>query len=386
MRKRRSRLSLWAVWLLAAAFLAGCWDSNEPERMVYLHGIGIDYKDGEYTIYMQIINPGLLAKSEASNNTVTNVEVGRATGKTVVEAMFNLYASSQRRIFWGHLAFVVLTEEALNSDRLKSAIDFIDRYQETRYRVYLFATDEPLPPLLTNIPIMEMSTALSRLSDPQSTYKQSSLVRPVDLREMIILLNEPPHEARLPLVRVTRRWRTDEAQHQSIETRGVALVTKDHLKGFIKGDRTNGLKWLNPDLKREELRLTEKGYRDISLIIDKLKVEVTPVGTANDLRFTISVQADAILRSLQQDVSGPTIAKKAEETMEKQIKSVYLDGLEHNTDIFRLSESLYRENVKLWKKLEQDGKIPLTEDSLKNVSVKVDVIHAAKQRNIPTIE
>jgi len=41
------------VSLTAVLLLAGCWDVKEPQRMYYIDGIGIDYKDGQYEIYMQ---------------------------------------------------------------------------------------------------------------------------------------------------------------------------------------------------------------------------------------------------------------------------------------------------------------------------------------------
>ncbi|WP_442857371.1 Ger(x)C family spore germination protein, partial [Bacillus sp. FJAT-42315] len=78
--------------------LAGCWDANEPERMVYIQGLGVDYKDGEFVVYLQMLNPGLIAKSEATSGVQqSTVVVGRGSGKTVNEAAFDVYRSSQRR-------------------------------------------------------------------------------------------------------------------------------------------------------------------------------------------------------------------------------------------------------------------------------------------------
>lgn len=39
-------------------------------------------------------------------------------------------------------------------------------------------------------------------------------------------------------------------------------------------------------------------------------------------------------------------------------------GLEMDVDVYRLSEVLYRKNVKLWKQINQNGKVPLNEDSI----------------------
>ncbi len=171
-------------------FLSGCWDTNEPEQMVYAQGMGVDFKDNRYVLYLQTINLSLLAKSEASGAGAgqAKVEVGYATGKTIDEAIFRYYQISQRRIFFGHLAFLVLTDDALKHGAVKSAVDFLDRYRETRYNIWMYATKSPLKKTLLATPMFEVSNALSRLSDPKVIFKQNSFIPPVDLRELIIIL------------------------------------------------------------------------------------------------------------------------------------------------------------------------------------------------------
>ena len=56
------------ILLLCVSILSGCWDSNEPERLVYANGLGIDYKDGKVIVYLQIINVKGLAKSESGGD------------------------------------------------------------------------------------------------------------------------------------------------------------------------------------------------------------------------------------------------------------------------------------------------------------------------------
>lgn len=66
--------------------LSGCWDVTEPQRMYYVQGVGVDYKDNEYTVYLQIINFATVAKTETANPQAAPTEIGKATGKTIEEA------------------------------------------------------------------------------------------------------------------------------------------------------------------------------------------------------------------------------------------------------------------------------------------------------------
>lgn len=45
--------------------LGGCWDTRNIDHAVYIHSIGIDYKDGQVIAYVQLIDFTALAKVEA---------------------------------------------------------------------------------------------------------------------------------------------------------------------------------------------------------------------------------------------------------------------------------------------------------------------------------
>lgn len=368
--------------------IAGCWDTNESERMVYAQGLGVDYKNGQYTLYLQIINLRLMAKSESSGaaGPQVNVEVGHASAKTFDKAIFNLYKSAQRRIFWGHLSYVVFTENVLKQAGVKPTIDMLDRYRETRYRIFMYATEEPLSKVFVTTPILDMSTALSRLSDPKASFHQSSFIRPIDMRELLIALNEPGHEASIPFISISEKnWVTDKGGHDAIKTDGIAITTIDTLKGTITNDHAAGFRWMNKDFVRDGLEVRSKEGPIVDLVIEKLKVKVHPVVKNSDIHFNVQIKAKAVMLVLVKKVNLASLASESEKQIKKQIMETYSKGLNFDADVYRLSEVLYRKNVKAWKQAEHNGKIPLTKDSIKlNINVKLD--NGAKQRKEPTLE
>ncbi|MGC8230011.1 Ger(x)C family spore germination protein [Pseudobacillus badius] len=374
------------ILFLFTPLLAGCWDSNEPERMVYVLGLGTDFKDGQYTVYLQITNPSLIAKPEVTGgDSNVKVVVGHGSGKTLNEAIFNLYRSSQRRIFWGHLSFFVFTEEALQAGALQATIDLFDRYRETRYTTWIYATKEPLKELMTSTPPLKMSTYFARLSDPQAAYEQSSFIRPIDMREILIELNEPPHEAIIPYVRLAKHtWKADNKTETMTQFAGAAFITKSSVKDIVSYKKIKGLKWLNEDFKREEISV--KGETaPISLMIDKPKIEKKVIIKGKDVRFQISIEADAVLSEFTYPDKLTDVQKSAEKLLKSEIKQTYLEGIEADMDVYRLSEEVYRKHVDTWKAVEKNGKVPLAKDSLQEISVKITLVHGEKQRKGPTL-
>ncbi|EKN64754.1 spore germination protein [Neobacillus bataviensis LMG 21833] len=388
MRRKLKKHLFLTLTVLTIFPIAGCWDTNESERMVYAQGIGVDYKDGHYTVYLQVVNLSLMAKSESSGTggPQVNVEVGHASAKSFDKAVFNLYKSTQRRIFWGHLSYLVFTENALKQVGVKATIDMLDRYRETRYRIWIYGTKEPLSKVFVTTPILDMSTALSRLSDPEATFHQSSYIRPIDMRELIIALNEPGYEASIPFISISEKtWVTDKGGHNAIKTDGIAITTKDALKGKITNNHALGYRWMNKDFVRDGLQVRSKEGPMVDLIFDKVKLKIQPVVKNSEIHFNVQIKAKAAMLVLVNKVNLASLASESEKEIKKQIIETYLKGLSFDADVYRLSEVLYRKNVKAWKQAEHNGKIPLTKDSIKlDINVKLD--NGAKQREEPTLE
>ncbi len=89
------------IMIIFTIFLTGCWDTTEPQRMYYINAVGVDFNDNQYEVYLQIINFADLAKSEQPNPDIVPTEVGYAKGKTIEEAIFELYRSIDQKNLLG---------------------------------------------------------------------------------------------------------------------------------------------------------------------------------------------------------------------------------------------------------------------------------------------
>ncbi|WP_203248644.1 Ger(x)C family spore germination protein [Sporosarcina beigongshangi] len=375
----RKQNILFAI-LFIVTLLSGCSSQNEPERMLYIHGIGIDYEDNMYTIYAQVINFSSVAKSEQPGSESEPVEVGKASGKTVDEAVFNLYRSLDQKLFWGHLTFVVYSEEAMKKGRMNTVIDLLSRYRETRYRIWFYSTEDSVKDVLLIVPIINTSLALSRLGDPRNSYTQESFVEPVNMRMAIIGLNEPNHEAVIPAISVVKDWETAEGKDDIAKVIGVGVVSRDGFKGFITGDKARGLRWMNNKMKRTEISLdTGEGKDRVTVTVEKIKVHVDPVVEGDSVGFDINIKMTAEIASIQGKVTIEEIRKQLEEEVKREIKETYEEALKKDIDIYRLSEYLYRKNVKAWKRAEQDGKVELSDNSIGKLDIKIKEIKSGRK-------
>lgn len=372
--------------LFTMAVLSGCWDSNEPERMLYINGIGVDFKDGQYELYAQIIDFTNVAKSEQPLSDQPQVEVGYATGKTVDEAIFELYHSIDQKVFWGHMSYIVVSEEVMKNVELSPIIDLFIRYRETRYQIWVYTTKDSVEDVLLLRPVINRAITLSKLGDPENSFKQESFIDPINIRKVIIDMNEPSHEAMIPLIRIDENWSSIKESIKAPVLAGVGVATPNGFKGFMEGDDVRGMQWMSNDTERGQITFTDDSDEAITVNVEKVKVKVEPVVHGEQIFFDVDVELEATLSVIEGNVTIDEIREGIIKKVKKEITKTYETALKKDIDIYRLSEQVYRKNLKAWKQHHIDGKVELHEDSIRKLNVKLTKLESVRKSFKETID
>lgn len=361
--------------------LSGCWDSEENERMFYVHAVGVDFVDGEYVVYLQIINFSNVAKSEQATREENQSVVNSAKGKSVDEAIFKLYNSIDEKVYWGHLSFIIFTEEALKQGTLNSALNLLTRYVDTRYNVWVYSTKSSLNELL-NIPtLLKRAITLTKAADPLNSYEKNSYIAPVNMRKLILKLNEPCYETYIPFLKINDGWKSLTDSAKSIEIEGVTLINHKTYKGSLEGEKIKGLQWMTNETKRSGLvtEIPNKENEYMTIVITGYQVKVEPIVKNGHVKFDINIQCNAFLNAFSDSVTPEIVKKGVEKQIKKEILTTYTEALEMDIDIYRFSEKLYRKDLKAWKKLSSNGKLNLTEDSIGNIHITVNKVASGRK-------
>lgn len=369
--------------------LTGCWDANEPDRMSYAQGLGVDYKDGKYIVYIQLMNLSLLAKTESGAGTGKQIkaEIGHSTGKSVEEAIYNLYQTTQRRIHWGHLTYIFVTKTAIAQNGLKDVTDIIDRYFETHYRMWIYCTNDSLSKVMDSEPPINMSTYLSRLSDPDAAFGQYSFIQAQDMREILISHYEPPHDMIVPVVGSDKTtWKGDKETRNIGVIKGLSIVNNNSLLGTILDKDANGYRWIQKKFDRTGISIDANDNETIGITVGDRRVNIKPIVINGRVQFDIELKLRASISKFETNLSASQISSKAKSLIKQEIQATYLKGLESGADVYRLSHVLYKNNLPAWKKIESNGKIPLNKDSIRKIKIDLLISHGGKQRKMPTLD
>lgn len=374
--------------LATTLLLTGCWDVAEPQRMYYVQGVGVDYKDNEYITYLQIINFATVAKTDQASPDAAPTEIGQARGKTIEEAIYKLYRSMDLEVFWGHMTFILFSEKAMENEHAISVVDTFLRFRETRYHIWVYCTQDPIEDVLLVSPLLKRSPTSAKLSNPENITKQDSFVDPVNLRQLVIGLNEPSYEVSIPYITLNKSWETEEEQTTETSFAGVGILTKDNFKGFIKGKSARGIEWMSDETQQGEITVllddSEQDY--LTVDIKKLSVKVKPIVRNNQATFEVLLKFNVILNGFKGKLTSGEVREKVAAEIKKEIVNTFEEGLKMDADVFRLSEYLYRSDVKAWKKLEEDGKIPLTKESISKIDIHINKISPGRKSFAETVE
>jgi len=369
-----------ACVLFFIPLLTGCWDMKELEHMFYAHAIGFDYKDGKYQVYVQILNFSVLGKKEAGG-TKEDVAawLGKGEGSTLDSALHQLYSSSQRKIYWGHVTSLVVSEGLLKHG-IHDVLDIATRYNELRYTIWIFGTRDSVEKLLLASPILENSPVYSQLGDPTDVYDQSSFTHPVRLNRFIIQMRERGKTPLLPMLSLSSgKWSDKSGNHNAIVMEGIGLLKNGKWNGWLSKKEELGVRWLQKDARRIPLTIYDEKQPIADIIFTKPKPKIISEIRNGKVYFNIILRVTGSIVSMGKEASESSLSSQSAKLIQEEIRQTYMEGLKHDADVLNLLDKLYRKKFQDWRKITTSEEFPLHAESL-TIDVKVQISNSGRSR------
>ncbi|MBW7475365.1 Ger(x)C family spore germination protein [Paenibacillus oenotherae] len=360
--------------------LTGCWGSSDIQNMAYATAIGIDYNKGHYIAYVQVLNFSNVAKVESVEIGKPLASwIGKGIGRTITEALEGVVDTSQLRIFWGHVKTVIVTESVM-----KNGIDYIyeafNRYREVRYTVTVYGTDEDIPTLLAQKSLLNFSPLDSLLVNPTQNYQRNAYIQPLMGFQFIAKTNEPGNSTLLPALSLNQSaWKEDAEQRTMFTISGAFVFNSDHYVTRLSLQDLVGLRWMIDKMKGTSVHVPDVPHPAASLILKRQTKKITPLIRSKEIRFRIRLKFLAEIIELRKDKDIKEIGRETEQVIRDEIMETYRKGIAKNCDVYQLSEVLYQQHPKVWKREFSDKSFPLHEDSI-DIEVSVDIRSSGKYK------
>jgi spore germination protein KC len=367
------------ILAITVLLLTGCTGSKNIQDLTYIVSIGLDYNEEnqEYTAYLQGLNFANVAKQEGSKPAEpVPTFVGSASGKTLNMAVRNLYKATRPTLFFGHTKTLVISKSVIKH-KFKEVLEDVGRNRSLRPNLLLFTTDESIeeifkinglfhyPPVYTVL-LTEETTAEALQDDIGAT----SLMH--FLREYY----EPMGSAFIPNISIDEKsWQTDQP-YPVLYLNGYSLFQRSQFKGDIPSKPSIIVDWL----------LTKNNQIDYPLYIDDELISTFKLLTKEPKikykkekgdfpTFSLEVSVKAELIEKIKDAPYKEVKNALEKSLENKIEKVYNIGLDKQVDLLNVGEKWYRYHPQKFNKLEERHSFYLTDQSLDEVKVKVDITH-----------
>jgi spore germination protein KC len=361
--------------------LNGCTSTPEIQNMAYATAIGIDFKDGKWIAYAQILNFSNISHSETLTlGKPVPVWVGKGEGETVALALTDISRTAQLRVFWGHVKAVVMTEEVLKKG-VTDVYSAINRYREVRYNILIYGTKRKLPDILIQKSILNLSPLETIMFTATQMSSPISVILPVTTNRVIADLNEPGEPAMIPSIDIdSKDWKEDEKARPMFNLSGGYFFKQNKMIGWMSVRDLQGIRWAEKGLKRIPFKVSAHGSPAAVIEFSSPKMRIRSVKVNGETRFNLEVEANGYVIELMQDVTMNHLKDHAADAIRKEITSTYRKAIKQNIDPFHLRESLYRSSPLEFQRLSGSDAFFLKNDSLGEIKININLLNTGKYK------
>ncbi|WP_242833773.1 Ger(x)C family spore germination protein [Desulfosporosinus sp. OT] len=361
-----SKILLLMLILANTLFLSGCWNYQEIDRLVLVAGIAIDKSetDDQYLLTVETVDIKGGGESEMNSNTIT------VAGDTLFDAEKNMSSISGKKLYFAHARVAVLSQDVAKEGAVK-VIDWLARNVELREDIEVLVSQAR-----TAKEILETGSKVDQIISFEldrvlKNEKRIANAPEKELWKLISDLEGSSISAVLPAVSLK------EVNSRILPSvMGTAVFKKDKLVGFLNGDDTKDLLFIQDKVNGGSLVQNGGGTNNgskVSLKIFKNTTKLKPIEKDGNLEMAIDIKTTAAIDEIagsENYIDEPgrlMLEKSAEETLKRSIEDLVKEvQTKYNSDIFGFGAKVKADRPGVWKEIGT-----MWEDQFKNLKVSV---------------
>lgn len=362
-----------SIGIILLLLLSGCWDEKEIGEVNFATAIGIDFVDGNYVLYVQMMDFSNVAKQEGAKQSAdAPLFVGQSSGKTFNEAMNNLYKTAQAPINWGQVGSIIYSESVLEQG-IEKVDQAIRRNGEFRYTPWVYGTKESIKKIFSVTGFFHLPPIYTILFQPEQIYNVYSYIEPLRMHRFISIYNEPAGTAFLPSISIdTNAWQELAAKEDPKETlriNGSFPIDQGKLTEWMSYEELIGLRWMDAKVKNTPVDIIVDGEHIGVVQITSPKATIKQVNDGEEATFQFQLKMRGHVADLEEKMSSEQIEKIISQQVKDDIMQTFQASVDKDIDVYNLKHWLFRNGMTL----EEVNNYQLSMDSLNEISVTVHV-------------
>lgn len=345
--------------ILLLPLLSGCYNYRELNDLGITTAVSIDYKDNNFYVIAEVINP--IKQQDASSSNNSPFVNYNSSSSSLQDAFRKVVLESPRQLYAAQLEIIVLSEEVVNN-HLEEVLEYFARDPESRTEIKIIvAKTEDSTKAIT---LQTLLTSLSSSNIIKSLDLQSKVLGmsyPVTLNELLNMYIDPYLEVVLPSMTLYGNYEIGDEKENITTSSPKAIVkidgstiTKDNkILGYLDLEESKILNLINGKLKETIIKMN---YYDGYIIFEPNRIKVSRELDIKNNIIKIDISGYSKTKEIQSNINlkDPKEVEKLNKALnmelEKKITDIFNSIREkYDTDVFGFQELYYRTNYKYFK-------------------------------------
>lgn len=345
--------------ILLLPLLSGCYNYRELNELGITTAVSIDYKDNNFYVIAEVINPIKHQDASSSNNSpFVNYN---SSSSSLQDAFRKVVLESPRQLYAAQLEIIVLSEEVVNN-HLEEVLEYFARDPESRTEIKIIvAKTEDSTKAIT---LQTLLTSLSSSNIIKSLDLQSKVLGmsyPVTLNELLNMYIDPYLEVVLPSMTLYGNYEIGDEKENITTSSPKAIVkidgstiTKDNkILGYLDLEESKILNLINGKLKETIIKMN---YYDGYIIFEPNRIKVSRELDIKNNIIKINISGYSKTKEIQSNINvkDPKEVEKLNKALNMELEKKITDTFnsireKYGTDVFGFQELYYRTNYKYFK-------------------------------------
>lgn len=345
--------------ILLLPLLSGCYNYRELNELGITTAVSIDYKDNNFYVIAEVINP--IKQQDASSSNNSPFVNYNSSSSSLQDAFRKVVLESPRQLYAAQLEIIVLSEEVVNN-HLEEVLEYFARDPEARTEIKIIvAKTEGSTKAIT---LQTLLTSLSSSNIINSLDLQSKVLGmayPVTLNELLNMYIDPYLEVVLPSMTLYGNYEIGDEKENITTSSPKAIVkidgstiTKDNkILGYLDLEESKILNLINGKLKETIIKMN---YYDGYIIFEPNRIKVSRELDIKNNIIKINISGYSKTKEIQSNINlkDPKEVKKLNKALNMELEKKITDTFnsireKYGTDVFGFQELYYRTNYKYFK-------------------------------------
>lgn len=345
--------------ILLLPLLSGCYNYRELNELGITTAVSIDYKDNNFYVIAEVINP--IKQQDASSSNNSPFVNYNSSSSSLQDAFRKVVLESPRQLYAAQLEIIVLSEEVVNN-HLEEVLEYFARNPEARTEIKMIvAKTEDSTKAIT---LQTLLTSLSSSNIINSLDLQSKVLGmsyPVTLNELLNMYIDPYLEVVLPSMTLYGNYEIGDEKENITTSSPKAIVkidgstiTKDNkILGYLDLEESKILNLINGKLKETIIKMN---YYDGYIIFEPNRIKVSRELDIKNNIIKINISGYSKTKEIQSNINlkDPKEVEKLNKALNMELEKKITDTFnsireKYDTDVFGFQELYYRTNYKYFK-------------------------------------